>query len=35
MGMSAVYGTPPSDDDRFAVLDRAVEIGATNWDSAE
>jgi aryl-alcohol dehydrogenase-like predicted oxidoreductase len=35
MGMSAFYGTAPSDEDRFAVLDRAVEIGATNWDSSE
>ncbi|KAJ4413890.1 hypothetical protein N0V82_008245 [Gnomoniopsis sp. IMI 355080] len=35
MGMSALYGKPPSDDERFAVLDRAVEIGATNWDSSD
>jgi aryl-alcohol dehydrogenase-like predicted oxidoreductase len=35
MGMSALYGKPPSDEERFAVLDRAVEIGATNWDSSE
>jgi len=35
MGMSICYGNPPSDEERFAVLDRAVDIGATNWDSAE
>ena len=35
MGMSYSYGTPPSDEERFKVLDRAVELGATFWDSAE
>jgi aryl-alcohol dehydrogenase-like predicted oxidoreductase len=35
MGMSFAYGTIPSDEDRFKVLDRAVELGATFWDSAE
>jgi aryl-alcohol dehydrogenase-like predicted oxidoreductase len=35
MGMSILYGKPPSDEERFAVLDRAVELGATNWDSSE
>jgi aryl-alcohol dehydrogenase-like predicted oxidoreductase len=35
MGMSTFYGTPPSDEERFAVLDRALELGATNWDSSE
>lgn len=35
MGMSIQYGPAPSDEERFAVLDRAVELGATNWDSAE
>jgi len=35
MGMSTLYGPVPSDEERFAVLDRAVELGATNWDSSE
>lgn len=35
MGMSIAYGTIPSDEDRFAVLDRAVELGATHWDTSE
>ena len=36
MGMSHhVYGSNPSDEERFALLDRAVELGATFWDSAE
>ncbi|KAH8162628.1 hypothetical protein CIB48_g5618 [Xylaria polymorpha] len=34
MGMSIAYGKAPSDEERFAVLDRAVELGATNWDTA-
>lgn len=29
------YGTFGSDEERFKVLDRAVELGATNWDSAD
>ena len=36
MGMShKVYGTPPTDEERFAILDRAAELGATFWDTAE
>ncbi|KAF2973158.1 hypothetical protein GQX73_g453 [Xylaria multiplex] len=35
MGMSTLYGAPPSDEERFKVLDRAVEIGATFWDSSD
>lgn len=35
MGMSGVYGQFPSDEERFAILDRALELGATFWDSAE
>ncbi len=35
MGMSMAYGTPPSDEERFKVLDRAYELGCTNWDSSE
>jgi aryl-alcohol dehydrogenase-like predicted oxidoreductase len=29
------YGSLPPDEERFAVLDRAFELGATFWDSAE
>ncbi|KAK9233902.1 putative aldo-keto reductase [Lipomyces kononenkoae] len=36
MGMSQPhYGALPSDEERFALLDRAVEIGATFWDTAD
>jgi len=35
MGMSHSYGPTPSDEERFALLDHALEIGATHWDSAE
>ncbi|KAK4651055.1 hypothetical protein QC762_700310 [Podospora pseudocomata] len=34
MGLSSFYGTPPSDDERLAFLDRAHAIGCTHWDSA-
>ena len=34
MGLSAFYGATESDEDRFKVLDRAYELGETNWDSA-
>jgi len=29
------YGSLPDDDERFAILDRAYEIGARFWDSSE
>lgn len=35
LGMSVAYGTVPSDEERFKILDRAVELGCTFWDSAE
>jgi aryl-alcohol dehydrogenase-like predicted oxidoreductase len=36
MGLSAFYGTPPaSDEERFKVLDRAIELGCTHFDSAD
>jgi aryl-alcohol dehydrogenase-like predicted oxidoreductase len=35
MGISAFYGASESDSERFAVLDRAYELGQTNWDSAD
>ena len=35
MGLSAFYGAPASDEERFKVLDRAYELGCTFWDSAD
>lgn len=36
MGLSyETYGSYPSDEERLAFLDRALEIGATNWDTSE
>ena len=35
MGMSMGYGQVPSDEERFKILDRAVELGATFWDTAK
>lgn len=35
MGLSAFYGKPESDEDRFKILDRAYEMGETFWDSAD
>lgn len=36
MGLSYdTYGTIASDEERFAFLDRAYEIGIRNFDSAE
>lgn len=36
MGMSYdSYGSYPSDEERFAILDRAVELGETFWDTSE
>lgn len=35
MGLSIAYGTVGDDGERFKVLDRAVKLGATNWDSSE
>ena len=34
-GISMAYGTIPTDKVRFALLDRAVEIGETFWDTSE
>ncbi|KAK4039403.1 Aldo/keto reductase [Parachaetomium inaequale] len=34
MGLSTAYGSVGSDEDRLKVLDRAWELGCTNWDSA-
>ena len=35
MGLSGMYGTTPDDEERFRLLDRAVQLGATFWDTAE
>ncbi|KAI4948411.1 hypothetical protein J4E91_005833 [Alternaria rosae] len=36
MGMSYIpYGSVPSDEERFALLDRAVELGTTFWDTSD
>ena len=35
MGLSAFYGTPASDEERFKVFDRAIELGSTYIDSAD
>ncbi|KAK1752349.1 Aldo/keto reductase [Echria macrotheca] len=36
MGLSyTVYGAFPSDEERFAILDRAHELGARFWDSSD
>ena len=29
------YGSVPGDEERFAILDRALELGETFWDSSE
>ena len=29
------YGTIPSEEEQFRILDRAYELGARNWDSSE
>ena len=35
MGLSAFFGKTASDEERFPVLDRALELGATFWDSSK
>ena len=35
MGLSAFYGTPAPDEERFKVFDRAIELGCTYFDSAD
>jgi hypothetical protein len=36
MGLAGhAYGSAPSDDETFAILDRALELGETFWDSSE
>ena len=35
MGLSAFYGAPASDEERFKVFDRAIELGSTFIDTAD
>ena len=35
MGLSAFYGKPKPDAERFAVLDKCFELGELHWDSAD
>lgn len=35
MGLSAFYGKPESDEERFKILDKAYELGEHFWDSAD
>ncbi|TKA65594.1 hypothetical protein B0A49_04875 [Cryomyces minteri] len=35
MGLSAFYGAPKLDKERFAVLDKAYALGELHWDSAD
>ncbi len=35
MGLSTAYQTPENDDYRYKLLDRALELGLTFWDSAD
>ncbi|KAI1274943.1 NADP-dependent oxidoreductase domain-containing protein [Xylaria sp. FL0933] len=35
MGISVGYGAAEADEERFKLLDRAWELGCTNWDTAD
>lgn len=35
MGLSSSYGKTDVDDERFKVLDRALELGTTFWDTSD
>ncbi len=35
MGLSVFYGTPASDEERFKVLDRVIQLGSTYIDTAD
>lgn len=35
MGLSAFYGATASDEERFKVFDRAIDLGCTYFDSAD
>lgn len=34
-GLSVAYGPAPPEEERFRLLDRAVEVGATFWDTSD
>lgn len=33
-GLSGAYGSPKPDEERFKLLDKAIELGDTFWDSS-
>ena len=33
--LAGIYGAIPSDEESFAILDRALELGNVFWDTAE
>jgi aryl-alcohol dehydrogenase-like predicted oxidoreductase len=35
MGLSAFYGSPAPDEERFKVFDRAIELGSTFIDTSD
>ena len=35
MGLSSGYGSVGSNEERFKVLDRALELGSTFWDTSD
>jgi aryl-alcohol dehydrogenase-like predicted oxidoreductase len=35
MGLSAAYGKVDDNESRFAVLDQALELGSTFWDTSD
>ena len=35
MNLSAYYGKPAPDEERFKVLDRTLDLGATFWDTSD
>ncbi|UJR20401.1 hypothetical protein I4U23_023532 [Adineta vaga] len=35
MGLSTFYGNPATDEERFKILDRAIELGSTYFDTAD
>jgi aryl-alcohol dehydrogenase-like predicted oxidoreductase len=35
MGLSASYGKVEENEARFAVLDRALQLGSTFWDTSD
>ncbi|KAM0812026.1 putative Aldo/keto reductase [Seiridium cardinale] len=35
LALAGAYGTPPSDEERFEILDNALALGETFWDTAD